>query len=530
MRFYLSLYLLIAAVYLLTASGRLGLSDGFAMFNVSQSVVTDRSFSSEPCEPVYEGHPNCVPGKDGRYYAGYGLVPSLLAAPVVLAGKLVSMVLHVSSSQVAPVLVSLFTALLAPLTCVVLAMWIIELGYSNRTAVLGACILAFASPYWQFGVKGFYSEPYFTLFLLLAAYLLSSRKVPLTAGLSGLAFGVACGCRINGLIMFPAFVVSIALHVRALGWNMSRFLRDALFFSGSFSVCAILIGWANYARFGSLLKTGYHLNYPTASALLSTPLLHGIWELLFNGEIGLLIFAPWLFVALIGFSLFTRNHLPEAVLCATIFVFNFIFFAKHCSLDGGWVAGPRFLVPTLPFMVIATVAAVERNQRAGAFRGKALTVLRSLATILLTGAFLTQILLVIYPVGRYYHLKDFYGHWTVKPWWIGSIPLASIDFLGRVTATKVKPSELIESTDSDPLRRLHEMQRAYASMDSAIDEESFLSTFPNPENNFLPNLMLWKIRSFGLSAFAFYSYVVFAVIMFMAGLVGLKRYSVPVQQ
>ena len=44
MRFYLSLYLFLAAVYLFTASGRLGLSDGVAMFNVSQSIVTDGIF------------------------------------------------------------------------------------------------------------------------------------------------------------------------------------------------------------------------------------------------------------------------------------------------------------------------------------------------------------------------------------------------------------------------------------------------------------------------------------------------------
>ena len=58
MRFYLSLYLFVTAVYLLAASGRIGLSDGFAMFNVAQSVVHERSLSAEPCDPQLPGHPN----------------------------------------------------------------------------------------------------------------------------------------------------------------------------------------------------------------------------------------------------------------------------------------------------------------------------------------------------------------------------------------------------------------------------------------------------------------------------------------
>ena len=46
MRFYLSLYLFVAAVYLLSASDRLGLSDGVSMSNVAQSVVRERSLSA----------------------------------------------------------------------------------------------------------------------------------------------------------------------------------------------------------------------------------------------------------------------------------------------------------------------------------------------------------------------------------------------------------------------------------------------------------------------------------------------------
>jgi hypothetical protein len=522
MRFYLSLYFFIAAIYLLSASGRMGISDSTSMFNVSQSIVTDGSFRSEPCDPQYEDHLNhCVPGKGGHYYAGFGLVPSLLVTPAVLAGKHVTVAGHVGSSQIPKVLVSVFTALFAPLACLVLAMWIVELGYSKRTAVIAACILGFASSYWYFGVKGFYSEPYFTLFLLLAAYLLSLRDFSGAVGLSGLAFGVACGARINGAMLGPAFIVAIALQVRARGWTLARFVRDAAFFSAAFSVCALLIGWANYTRFGSPLKTGYHLAFPTTSALLSTPWSEGIPSLLLSGEVGLLIFAPWLVIAVICFPRFARRHLPEATLCAAVFILNFFFFAKYNSWHGGWVVGPRLLVPTFPFLIMAMAAGLERRLPATA-EEKSWKVLRPLAAALLAGAFFIQVLGVFYPTDRYYALKEFYEHRAVKPWWLGSIPLASIDFL-----YKPKLAALPEPTDPNRPAAPHSQLDPYKSVDPTMSEDKFLTSFPDSENLTLSNLMLLKLKLLGFPASAFYAYLLFLIGLGATGLIGLRRYAVP---
>jgi hypothetical protein len=546
-RFCLSLYLFIAAIYLLSASGRIGLSDGVAMFNVAQSVVTERTLSSEPCDPQLLGQPNhCVPGVDGRHYAGFGLVPSLLAVPAVLCGRWIASVLHVSAMTVSRVSVSVFTALISPFACVVLAMWIAKLGYSRRAAMLGAFILAFASPYWHFGVKGFYSEPYVTLALLLAAYLLSVPRFPLAAGLSGLAFGVACGCRVNVIILFPVFILFLAFHIRAQGLSVAHFLREAGLFAALFSACAFLIGWANYARFGSPLKTGYHLAYPSASALLSTPLFHGTSELLFNGEVGLLIFAPWILVALICFPSFVRAHLPESVLCGTLFLLNFLFFAKYDSWHGGRVAGPRFLTPTLPFLVMAVVPLIERLKRRDATEreSRPWAVLRAVMMILVTAAALIQFLGVIFPEDRYYalmgiyvdtNLIEFYADYPqamalyrgprVRPWWAGSIPLASIDFVPRVDATNAQPARSVDLRDHDRATVARQEAQVRAALSTANTEEDFLRSFPNSENLTLPNLMLFKMKLLGLPASAEYGYCVSLACLGLIGLMGLKRYA-----
>ena len=530
MRFYLSLYLFVAAVYLLSASGRLGLSDGFAMFNVARSMVNERSLSAEPCDPLLPGHPtHCVLGVDGRYYAGFGLVSSLLAAPSVFCAQRVAVLLHVSGLAISKVAVAIFTALVSPLACVVLAMWIVKLGYSSRIAMLGACILAFASPFWQFGVKGFYSEPFVTLSLALTAYLLSTPSSSRAAALAGLAFGVACGCRINAVILFPVFILYLAFCIHAHGSSMVRFLRETAYFTMTFSVCIFLIGLTNYTRFGSPFKTGYHLTYPTASLLFSTPFLHGGFELLFSGEIGLLIFAPWVLIALICFPSFARAHLPESVLCGTLFLFNFIFFSKYDSWHAGWVAGPRFLTPTLPFLVVAIAPyingllprdTVEKGPRPWVG-------LRMVLLILLIASALVQCFGLLYPTERYYRLMAFYGDTRPKPWWAGSIPLASIDFIPRIVVKIAHSTGHFDTVDHDQLSVAHEQTEAWATMNKANTEEDFLQSFPNYENLILPNLMVFKMKLLGFPASALYGYIFCTVLVGVVGLTGLKRHIVP---
>ena len=332
--------------------------------------------------------------------------------------------------------------------------------------------------------------------------------------------------------MFPAFILSLALQIRARKLPRIQFFRDALQFCAPFAVCMALIAWTNYARFGSIFKTGYHIAFPTSSFTFSNPFFQGIGELLFNGEVGLLLFAPWVVLVFLCFPQSMRKHLPESVLCVAIFVFNLLFYAKYQQWHGGWAGGPRYLLPTLPFLVLVIVPTVVVQRRVAKENQRFWAVLHSLTVVMLAAGFIIQAITLTYPRDRYYADLVFYADKPLKPWWYGSIPLAALDYWAQTSIPKTEAhynepdrsrtvatvdSDSDSDSDSDPLSY-------WKHADAVAREDEFINWLPHPENATLPELMTLKRKLIGLPAKAIYGYLFAVLIIILTGAIGLMRY------
>jgi hypothetical protein len=325
--------------------------------------------------------------------------------------------------------------------------------------------------------------------------------------------------------MLPAFVLFLVLKNKERRRPRMRLLVDIVMFLSSFSVCAGLMAWSNYARFGNATKTGYQLAYPSISALLATPLFQGMGQLLFNQEVGLLVFMPWaVLIVLMGFSFF-HQHKAEAVLCGSLFVVNFLFFAKYASWHGGMVAGPRFLVPMVPFLLMFLVPQVEWMRNANRIASRQRLLFGLAAGLLVGVAFLIQVFGTVYPESRYYVLTRFYEEKPNKPWWTGSIPLASGDFLLKVGRQGGAREKGAIAVDSDSASVSRQEEAAFASMTTVTDERQFLRSFPNSMNFILPDLFLAKIRALGLPPFAFWGYLALSAVICLTGILGTRMYN-----
>jgi hypothetical protein len=300
-------------------------ADGRSMFEVTKSFVETGSLAIDARYGF--------PGPDGKYYASHGLgLPLVAILPYVVALPLASLTTmkdYVTEAAVAS-LIPLVTGLL------VAALYRLarRLGAGIQTAVLVA-IGAVAGTHLLAYTKEFFSEPLATLFLVVAI----ERAVALRPLASGIAAAAAALTR-------PQFF----LFAPILAWRLWRdggwpaLLRSA---APWFVALVLTLGY-NLARFGDPVHFGY------AGLGFTTPFLRGAQGLLFHPEKSIFLFAP--IVILIPFGLrqvWGINRTAFWLLTGNL-VLTFCTMARWVDWYGGWVWGPRPLIPG----VVPAVAAI----------------------------------------------------------------------------------------------------------------------------------------------------------------------------
>jgi len=497
------LYVGVVLLGALTASGRIGTVDGGAMLNVARSVVHRNSFEASPCRPTPRSN-HCVPGVDGGLYAGFGLLPSIMAAPPLIVGETLARVAHKDPYLVSAFLVSLSTLLVGAFIPVVLVLWLTRMQFSPGPSVATALLLFFGSVLWHESVKGFYSEPYFALALLLSAYLLYVARGTRGLLLAGFVFGCSISCRVFGAIFAPVLAIS-CFCLPVLGTWKTRFRRTLLFGIGASPLIA-WVGWTNFVRFGNVFKTGYHLAYPTLGFLLSNPPLLGLRELIFDGEVGLLWFTPWVILLPWAARRFFALRPKECALSLIILVEGIIFFALYASWHGGWAYGPRLLMPCLPFAALPIVTIFEKWKNS---RVSSQIVVAALAIV---SAFI-QLSGMPYPMARYYHLVGYYkANHEPRPWH-GSIIFAQLEeftaLFRDLRRLPQQPVTIVEQQFNDAEGPSEEARAL------SLGPAEFLASFPNSINLRAPDLWLLKATRTGIPAL---STVVMSLSLLLGGL------------
>jgi hypothetical protein len=85
---------------------------------------------------------------------------------------------------------------------------------------------------------------------------------------------------------------------------------------------------------------------------IGRPDLHALRNILFGEYRGLLYATPWLAAAVPGTVLLAHRHRRETSVCVVAVVAFLWLNASIPPWHGGWAAGPRYLVPMLPFLAI----------------------------------------------------------------------------------------------------------------------------------------------------------------------------------
>jgi hypothetical protein len=235
----------------------------------------------------------------------------------------------------------------------------------KRAALVAALALGFGSTYFPYATMLY--EHNVAAVLMLASWYFAHvargferpRRQLVLAGLC------AGGAAISSYIMAVA-VIFLAAYIVT-----TRKREDLLWFGAGIAGPFLLICAYNVACFGTPFTTNYHFENPAftsdraALGVFQPPSPSVLVMILVSPFRGLFVYAPVLLAGVAGIVWMFRSERqqPDALLATVITIFLLLFNATFNGWAGGWAAGPRYLVPMLPFLAVPIAVAFRRIPR-----------------------------------------------------------------------------------------------------------------------------------------------------------------------
>jgi hypothetical protein len=257
------------------------------------------------------------------------------------------------------------TGLLISAMCVVMFRFARFLGASDGRATGVALILGLGTIAFPYATE-LTGEPVaavcvFTAFYLLATF--STRPSSMRACAAGFLAGWAV------LNDYPVFLVSAAIGIYAL-FKLRDLKFLAAFSAGAAITVAIMLAF-NWGAFGNPFFFSYQAfkaaptenrQFPEQAVGfvgLTYPKMRILWNVLFDPQRGLFFCNPVLLLSIVGVGYFAEFKKWRAEFIVTVYsfvvliLFNAAYGESIVSWGGGTATGPRQIVASVPFMVLA---------------------------------------------------------------------------------------------------------------------------------------------------------------------------------
>ena len=216
-------------------------------------------------------------------------------------------------------------------------------------AVLAACL---GSDLWTVGSQAAWQHGPAALFLVATMVLLQPQPIkPARLALAGLATAVFFSCRMMDVLFAAAIVVWLVwTNRRALFWFLPVPILGGL----------VLLGY-HFWYFGTILGgqarlEEFHVSLHDRAGIWSTNLLDGVLGTLFSPNRGLLVFSPWIAVAIASLAIPTvrRRLAAHSLICVLLasLVPYLIILSKYSVWWGGQCFGPRYWTDVIPLFAI----------------------------------------------------------------------------------------------------------------------------------------------------------------------------------
>lgn len=354
----LALGVVLTFVYL--ANGRdLGGDDTFSAALLPLNIVRGHGIFFEGLHPARDRPiPYFWTRSRGHVITLYPIAPALVALPLV-APQIVAADFQrpgwdhdpLSFVGESTVMAKRAMAVIVAVSGVMLLRLLLSLGLrrSALPAVLAACL---GSDLWTVGSQAPWQHGPAALGLVTTIWLLQPRPTTRRRlALAGLTTTLVFTCRLMDVLFALTIVAWLAwTDRRGLLWFLPAPIAGAL----------ALLGY-NLWFFGTILGgqarlEEYHVILHGVSGTWSTNIVDGMLGTLFSPNRGLLVFSPWIAVAIAGLSVPTvrrrlANHSLICLLLAALVPYMVIL-SKYSVWWGGKCFGPRYWTDVVPLFAI----------------------------------------------------------------------------------------------------------------------------------------------------------------------------------
>jgi hypothetical protein len=381
-------------------------SDSEVVFRVAESLAKRGVFYLE--HDLEDWHAfGVATGRGERLYAIFGPLESVVLAPIVMVGEVVTEtgwykplvpmlpLSHFSergffdylegktTSEPKPhalrMFASFFNVLMTAFCVLVFWRILLLLTKSIPASFLVSIIYAIGTHAWAYAGT-FFSEPLATLLVLLSfLYLLKADELAERGEgsranrpvfWSGTWMGLAITAHITAALYAPFFALYILWKDYESHPTFLRRLERGSVFAVAVFVLLFLLGWYNYFRFGSFFETGRTVSANSGEifgyGVFVSP-LRGLYGLIFGAGKGVLFFMPALVLGAFLWKNFLRENKMLFWMVASAVAFRVLFIAARSDWHGGFCTGPRYLVMAIPFFLIP-LAFWLKQQEASRFK------------------------------------------------------------------------------------------------------------------------------------------------------------------
>jgi Dolichyl-phosphate-mannose-protein mannosyltransferase len=371
----LTLFLPVLAIYVLCLNGVWATDHTSSFLQLDWSLYIRHTVSLGSASNFTANFAGSGPSVDDFVYKGYyysALAPGtpFMALPLTAIGFFLDG--HYTDFGNALVLSELFVAI-TNAVAVYLVFRISRFFFSTQTSLFLAFAYAFSTISWPFATFFFQSDPSSMFDLLAVFYALRITRSEKPGYLDWIFCGtsIAAGLTVDYInaIMIPLIGGYLLIYEFKIATRLARFeiLSKTVVYLCAALEGIVLIAAYNRAAFGNFFTSSeqIYLHSSTFFGNFTYPLYLGIVLNLITPFRGLFFYCPILILGIPGFYIMLRNDSQRAdgLFLLAAFLALLLPYSAWYAPGGGLSYGPRFIIPSIPFLLVPAGFLIESVKR-----------------------------------------------------------------------------------------------------------------------------------------------------------------------